>query len=71
MVNFGLEGGDCLNVASEVAVAIREPLEICVMGRLEDYQQEINVIFCFYFLEDVENEIPGRVAEAWAVPVEI
>ena len=29
------------------------------------------MIFRFDFLEDVKNEVLGRVAKAWAVPVEI
>ena len=69
MVNFGFEGSDHLNVALEMTVVIREPLEVCVVIRLEEYQQEIKAIFCFYFLEDVKNEIFGRVAKAWVVPV--
>ena len=37
VVNFGFEGCDRLDVALEMTVAVREPLEVCVVNRLEEY----------------------------------
>ena len=66
-----IEVYDHLDVAFEITVFIHKSPEICVVIRLEKYQHEINILFCFYFLEDIEYEILGGMTVASPVPKKV
>ena len=68
---FRVESNDHLNIVLEIVVFPNKSFEVRIVAGPEEDEHHIDLFLCFYFSENVEYEISGRMTVALLVPREI
>ena len=66
-----VESNDHLNIVLEIVVFPNKSFEVRIVAGPEEDEHHIDPFLRFYFSENVEYEIPGRVTVALLVPGKI
>ena len=68
---FRVESNDHLNIVLEIVVFPNKSFEVRIVAGPEKDEHHIDLVLSFYFSENVEYEIPGRVTVTLLVPRKI